>query len=142
MPLAKQCLWAAGQAGCLLQALFAAILVARNMVHGSTGRINCTCFDEKHLCRLEDMLSPFYIRLNVVDKPGVLAAIAAAFAAQNVGLKKVIQKQMVGDKLAELVVITYHVSELDMQMAVQTLKGLPVIKEVCSVIHVEDDNVE
>ena len=116
--------------------------VARNMVHGSTGRINCTCFDEKHLCRLEDMLSPFYIRLNVVDKPGVLAAIAAAFAAQNVGLKKVIQKQMVGDKLAELVVITYHVSELDMQMAVQTLKGLPVIKEVCSVIHVEDDNVE
>ena len=116
--------------------------VARNMVHGSTGRINCTCFDEKHLCRLEDMLSPFYIRLNVVDKPGVLAAIAAAFAAQNVGLKKVIQKQMVGDKLAELVVITYHVSEFDMQMAVQTLKGLPVIKEVCSVIHVEDDNVE
>lgn len=116
--------------------------VARNMVHGSTGRINCTCFDEKHLCRLEDMLSPFYIRLHVVDRPGVLAAIAAAFAAQNVGLKKVIQKQMVGDKLAELVVITYHVSELDMQMAVQTLKGLPVIKEVCSVIHVEDDNVE
>ena len=56
--------------------------------------------------------------------------------------EKVIQKQMVGDKLAELVVITYHVSELDMQMAVQTLKGLPVIKEVCSVIHVEDDNVE
>mgnify|MGYP000438285316 CR=1 FL=1 len=36
---------------------------------------------------------------------------------------------MVGDKLAELVVITYHVSELDMQMAVQTLKGLPVIKK-------------
>ena len=72
----------------------------------------------------------------------MLSAIAAAFAAQNVGLKKVIQNQMVGDKLAELVVITYHVSELDMQMAVQTLKGLPVIMEVCSVIHVEDDNVE
>lgn len=116
--------------------------VARNMVHGSTGRINCTCFDEKQLCRLEDMLSPFYIRLHVVDRPGVLAAIAAAFAAQNVGLQKVIQKQTAGDKLAELVVITYHVSELDMQMAVQTLKGLPVIQEVCSVIHVEDGNVE
>ena len=116
--------------------------VARNMVHKSTGRINCTCFDEKKLCRLEDMLSPFYIRLHAEDRPGVLAAIAAAFAAQNVGIKTLIQKQSVGDKVAELVLITYHVSELAMQLAVQTLKGLPVVKDVCSVIHVEDDSVE
>ena len=53
-----------------------------------------------------------------------------------------IQKQSVGDKVAELVLITYHVSELAMQLAVQTLKGLPVVKDVCSVIHVEDDSVE
>ena len=66
----------------------------------------------------------------------------AAFAAQNVGIKTLIQKQSVGDKLAELVIITYHVSELDMQLAVQTLKGLPVVESVCSVIHVEDGSVE
>ena len=88
------------------------------------------------------MLSPFYIRLHAADRPGVLAAIAAAFAAQNVGIKTLIQKQSVGDKLAELVIITYHVSELDMQLAVQTLKGLPVVESVCSVIHVEDGSVE
>ena len=79
--------------------------VARNMVHGSTGRINCTCFDEKHLCRLEDMLSPFYIRLHVVDRPGVLAAIAAAFAAQNVGLKKLFRNRWLATSWQNLLLL-------------------------------------
>lgn len=40
-------------------------------------------------------MSPCYIRLHVQDKPGVLAAIAAAFGAQNVSLKNVVQKSKV-----------------------------------------------
>lgn len=116
--------------------------VARNMVHNAMARINCTCFEEKHLCSLENMMSPCYIRLHVMDKPGVLAAIAAAFGAQNVGIKKVIQKEMVGDELAEIVLMTYDVSELNLQMAVQTLKALPIVSKVCSVLHVEDKVLE
>lgn len=114
---------------------------ARNITHHSNGRINCTCFDEKHLCSLENMMSPCYIRLNVQDKPGVLAAIAAAFGAQNVSLKNVVQKTK-AKGIAELVVITYDVSELNLQMAVQTLKALPIVEKVCSVIHVEDRELE
>ena len=115
--------------------------VARNIIHKSNGRINCTCFDEKHLCSLENMMSPCYIRLHVQDKPGVLAAIAAAFGAQNVSLKNVVQKSKVKG-VAELVVITYDVSELNLQMAVQTLKALPIVEKVCSVIRVEDHDLE
>lgn len=87
------------------------------------------------------MISPCYIRLHVQDKPGVLAAIAAAFGAQNVSLKNVVQKSKVKG-VAELVVITYDVSELNLQMAVQTLKALPIVEKVCSVIRVEDHDLE
>ncbi len=114
--------------------------VARNLLHSEAGRISCTCFEEKHLCSIENMASPCYIRMNVMDKPGVLAAIAAAFGAQNVSLRNVIQKNRVGNG-AEIVVITHNVSEFNLQMAVQTLKVLPVINEVCSVIRVEDSNL-
>lgn len=86
-------------------------------------------------------MSPCYIRLHVQDKPGVLAAIAAAFGAQSVSLKNVVQKSKVKG-VAELVVITYEVSELNLQMAVQTLKALPIVEKVCSVIHVEDHDLE
>lgn len=115
--------------------------VARNISRNSNGRINCTCFEEKHMCKLENMMSPCYMRLHVQDKPGVLAAIAAAFGAQNVSLKNVVQKSKVKG-IAELVVITYDVSELNLQMAVQTLKALPIVESVCSVIRVEDHDLE
>lgn len=114
--------------------------VARNMQHGETGRITCTCFEDKKLCSLENMCSPCYIRMHVMDKPGALAAIAAAFGAQNVSLRNVVQKNKIGDE-AEIVVITHNVSEFNLQMAVQTLKALPVVNEVCSVIRVEDSSL-
>jgi len=115
--------------------------VARNIRHNATGRISCTCYDEKHLCTIENITSPCYIRLLVHDKPGVLAGIAAAFGAQNVSLKNVVQKAKV-DGFSELVVITYDVSEFNLRMALQTLRALPIVEKICSVIRVEDDNLD
>ncbi|MDD3396207.1 MAG: homoserine dehydrogenase, partial [Acidaminococcaceae bacterium] len=115
--------------------------VARNILHNCTGRINCTCFEEKHLCAIENIMSPCYIRILVDDQPGVLASIAASFGAQNVSLMNVLQKNKVGN-LAELVVITYNVSEYNMRMALATVGGLPAVKEISNVIRVEDDKLE
>jgi homoserine dehydrogenase len=115
--------------------------VARNIVHNCTGRINCTCYEDKHLCSIENITSPCYVRLLVLDKPGVLAAIASAFGAQNVSLKNVVQKSQV-DGFSELVVITYDVSEYNLRMALATLAGLPVVEKICSVIRVEDESLE
>jgi homoserine dehydrogenase len=47
----------------------------------------------------------------VEDKPGVLATIATVFGTHSVSLKNVLQKENVEQGLAELVVITYGVSE-------------------------------
>ena len=75
----------------------------------------------------------------VADQPGVLAAIAAAFAAQQVSLRTVVQKQRVG-QFAELVLVTYNVPDSHMKMAIQTVAILPAVAEVCNVIRVEDPN--
>lgn len=115
--------------------------VARNIVHNCTGRINCTCYEDKHLCSIENITSPCYIRLLVLDQPGVLAAIASAFGAQNVSLKNVVQKSTV-EGFSELVVVTYDVSEYNLRMALTTLSGLPVVEKICSVIRVEDASLE
>lgn len=114
---------------------------SRNILHNCTGRIGCTCYEEKHLCSIENIYSPSYVRLLVQDKPGVLAAIASAFGSQNVSLNNVIQKKKVGN-LAELVVITYRVSEYNLRMAEATLQGLPVVEKISNVIRVEDNTLE
>ena len=115
--------------------------IARNMQHKSTGRISCTCFEEKRLCPPDKMSAPAYIRLQVADKPGALAAIAAAFGAQNVSLRNVVQTNNVKSNKAEIVVITHSVSEANLQMALQILRVLPVVEAISCVIRVEDSHL-
>lgn len=114
--------------------------VARDIVHGSSGRILCTCFSHRPLRPIEETASPFYIRLRVQDKPGVLAAIASAFGAQQVSLHSVLQKRRI-DTDAEVVLVTYRVQEANLRLAIKTLEGLPVVTEVNNVIRVETEEI-
>ena len=113
--------------------------VARNIKYNSNGRILCTCFEQKSFCPVEQTQSPYYIRLLVEDKPGVLAAIAGAFGAQEVSLHSVIQKSKVANS-SELVLITNQVVDASLRLAINTLRGLSVVNKVCNVIRVEADN--
>lgn len=116
--------------------------VARNLQHHATGRINCTCFEEKRMAKPENIISPCYIRLLVEDKPGVLATIATVFGTHEVSLKNVLQKTVATKNLAELVVITYGVSEKSLHKALDTLATLPNVHKICSVLRVEDKNFD
>ena len=112
--------------------------VARDIHHNISSRILCTCYDQKPLQSVDQTESPFFIRLLVEDKPGVLAAIAGAFGAQQVSLNSVIQKRKV-DSCAELVLITYKVSTANLRLAITSLSGMSVVREVQSVIRVEEE---
>ena len=114
---------------------------ARNLLHNEGNRVKCTCYEEKRMCSIENMCAPCYIRMQVNGQPGALAAIAAAFGAQNVSLHSVVQRTAANGS-AELVFITHSVSEYNLQMALQILKVLPVVKEVCSIIRVEDNEMK
>jgi homoserine dehydrogenase len=113
------------------------IEVARNIRHNASSRILCTCFEQKPLCSINQTESLYYIRLLVEDKPGVLAAIAGAFGAQQVSLNTVIQKRKVNN-CSEIVLITYRVSDANLRLALNTITGMSVVNEVCNVIRVEN----
>ncbi len=108
---------------------------ARDIYHGCSGRILCTCFNQKNFLTPEQTESPYYIRLLVEDKPGVLAAIAGAFGAQQVSLHSVIQKRKV-DSCSELVLLTYKVSDANIRLAMSTIGGMSVVSQIRGVIRV------
>ncbi len=78
--------------------------VARNIRFQATGRVSCTCFDEKPALPIEELRTRFYLRTDVADRPGVLAAIATIFGEEGVSLASVLQMWRVrrerGDRLA------------------------------------------
>lgn len=111
--------------------------VARNIVHDMSGRILCTCFEDKKIASIDKSISSYYIRLLVKDEPGVLALIAGAFGDQKVSLSSVIQKQKLNNQ-AELVLLTGAISDVNIQKALTNIKSLNVVIEVYNVIRVEE----
>lgn len=115
--------------------------VARDIYHGVSSRILCTCFDDAQVCAVEKTESPYYIRLLVEDKPGVLAAIAGVFGAQQVSLHSVIQKRK-EEGHAEIVLITWRVPDGNVRTALRTLSGMSIVTKVQSVIRVEAEEID
>lgn len=111
--------------------------IVRNIVDGNSNRQLVTYFEEKVICPQKAVKTPFYIRLLVQDRSGVLAGIAAVFGNNEVGLRNVIQKQSSAEG-AELVIITHSVSYENLSLAIQTLNTLSTVNEVCTIIRVED----
>lgn len=86
--------------------------------------------------QMEEIETRYYIRLQVVDRPGVLAVIAKAFGDNHVSLESVIQKGT-GLPVVGLVFITHAVKEKNLRSALACIRTLSVVREVASVIRVE-----
>ncbi len=82
----------------------------------------------------------YYIRVEVTDRPGVLAGIARAFGDNSVSIASVIQKETDDEaQTAELVIITHAAREADVQRSISQIEGLKgEVRQVGAVLRVED----
>ena len=114
------------------------IEIVRDIVAGTAGRIKYKIGQKKKLCPVEKTKSSYYLRLVVVDEPGVLGEIATTFGKVEVSLKSVIQARQTEDGYAEIVAVTHIVTHAAASRAVEALKALSVVREVRSLIRVAD----
>jgi len=110
------------------------VSVARNLLAEARG-VGCTCFHERTIRPMAEMTGQYYILLRVEDRPGVLAEIASVFGRSDVSIKSVWQEGTGRD--AQLVFITHRAREGAFQVAVATLRDLPGVEEVRSILRVE-----
>ena len=87
---------------------------------------------------VQDFICIHSIRLQVADKPGTMAAIAAAFAEQGVSLKSVIQLGEPDGVSARITFITHAASEFAVRHALEQISALDCVSAVESVIRVEE----
>mgnify|MGYP000855896618 FL=1 len=78
----------------------------------------------------------YYIRMEVIDKPGVLGGIASNFGKNNVSLASVVQKQKNGET-APLVFITHETERKNIDSALAEIKRLEYVTELESIILIE-----
>ena len=107
--------------------------VVRDIQYHCTGRISCTCYRETKVKEFREVKNKFFLRMQVDNKPLVLAAIASVFGVHQVSISKVIQK-IITDGVAELVIVTEAVKEYHMEDALEHLKDMETTREISSVI--------
>jgi len=111
------------------------VTIARHLVHGGRGPIESRYADLPVLS-MADAVTRYQVRLRVADRPGVLAKVAQAFAANGVSIEAVRQSGSRGDH-AELLVVTHAAREAALSATVTMLDGLDVVGAVLSVLRVE-----
>ena len=94
-------------------------------------------FSPGDIVAFDDVPTEWYLRLDVDDRPGVLAQIAGAFGDAGVSIRSVWQEGRGSG--ATLIVVTHQAGESDQRRAADSVRRLSAVRSVASVIRVESD---
>jgi homoserine dehydrogenase len=83
------------------------------------------------------VVSRYYVRLSVVDRPGTLAKIATILGRSKIGISSVIQPEGHEGESVPLILMIHDASHAAMNRALTEIGRLPVIKAAPTMIRVE-----
>jgi len=109
---------------------------ARGLVHTTT-RPSDVHVGPADLRTIEELRTQYCVRLEVDDRPGVLAEVARSFGAHDVSIAQVWQDGVADG--AELVLVTHRSREADLRATVDALERVPSVRRVAGVIRVESE---
>ena len=87
---------------------------------------------------IDDITSAFYLSIDAVDKPGVLAEIAGVFGNRSVSIGSM-EQENADDGSARLVFITHEAIERNFRATLADLEQLQAVKSVGQVLRVVSD---
>jgi len=87
---------------------------------------------------MDDCRTRYYIRLQGLDQPGVLASVSGIFGKRGISISTVIQKDRHEGSSVPIVMMTHESFEKDIQDAVREIDNLSVIKSKTVLIRVEN----
>ncbi len=115
------------------------VSAARNRVTGGRGPAE-SAYAALPVLPPEAAVSRFQVRMDVVDRTGVLAQVSAALADAGVSIESVRQSPLHGSPgLAHLLITTHEATEAARVATLAALEHLDVVDTVVSVLRVEGD---
>jgi len=113
---------------------------ALNIVNGCVNRVlpfrAGELYDE--VMPMNEVSTRYYLRLSVVDQPGVLAAITAIFGKNSISISSFIQHEVKDGGAVPLVILTHIAREEQLQSAIREIESLPICKSAVKILRIED----
>ncbi|MFP6754563.1 MAG: homoserine dehydrogenase [Alphaproteobacteria bacterium] len=103
-----------------------------------TFSVPTTQLEKRSSAPMEQISGPYYIRLMLVDKPGVIADIAACLRDQNVSVESMIQRSRNPGDAVPVVLTTHEAQEISLQRALHSIDALQSVLETPRMIRIEE----
>lgn len=117
--------------------------VARNLVQGIAYTVPplglyADKIQDAAIEAIAALRSPYYLRFQAYDRPGVLAKITAILGRHRISISSVYQNVREEGKAVPIVILTHEALERDIQTAIAKIDRLQVIKDKTVLIRVEE----
>ena len=88
---------------------------------------------------LSEVITSYYLRLRVEDKPGVLADITRILADSQISIDAMIQREPdEGEDQTDIIMLTHQTREKNMDAAIERIQGLSVVKGKINRLRLEE----
>jgi homoserine dehydrogenase len=87
---------------------------------------------------MDEIVSRNYLRLQVVDRPGVLADVARVLATRQIGISSVMQPEAHAEEITPLVLMLHDAPESEIQAAIGEIAAIGTVKAPPVRLRVED----
>ncbi len=111
--------------------------IGHNLVRGVVDRVEFIRRD-RPIADFGDVESRYYLRLQVADRPGVMARITGVLGEHAISIASVVQHET--DETArgaEIVIMTHSATERRMGRALSEIRELEVVREIAAFLRVE-----
>ncbi len=90
---------------------------------------------------LAEVVTSYYLRLRVEDKPGVLADVTRILADRQISIDAMIQREPgEGEDQTDIIILTHETKEMHIDSAIAKIEALPVVKR--KVIRLRLENLD
>ena len=87
---------------------------------------------------IDEVVSRYYVRLSVTDRPGTMAKIATILGDAKIGISSVIQPEGHAGDIVPLILMIHDATNAAMTKALAQIAKLPVVKGAPAMIRVEN----
>jgi homoserine dehydrogenase len=88
---------------------------------------------------MEEVVTSYYLRMRVLDRPGVLADITRILADGMISIDAMIQREPgEGEEQVDIIMLTHEAREKQVNEAIRAIEGLPVVTGQVTRIRLEN----
>jgi homoserine dehydrogenase len=123
------------------------IETARNVAGGEAGRVPPLGYPEDwkapgRVMDMKEITTNYYLRVQAMDRPGVLSKIAGIMAEHSISIHSVVQKRRRSSGTVPVVFLTHLAKEADIQDACEKIRGLDAVEGPPKIIRIEDETLD